>query len=79
MKKFHDQRGIIQLVIIIVLSVIILSLLGVSITSLLNNKTLRENFGTLWNGIQWLWDTYASGAWGLLKRYIMIPLQALFS
>lgn len=50
--------GFVQLIIILVLSVIILSLLGVSISSLLNNKTLKENFIYLWDGLVWLWNSY---------------------
>ncbi|MEK7576573.1 MAG: hypothetical protein AAB482_02650 [Patescibacteria group bacterium] len=50
--------GFIQLIIIIVMAVIILSLLGVSISSLINNKTLKENFALMWKGIMWLWTHY---------------------
>jgi len=75
----NQERGIVQLAIIIVLSVIILSLLGVSISSLLNNKTLRENFGTLWKGIRWFWDAYSSTIWALIKSLIIEPMRAVFS
>ncbi|MEK7630925.1 MAG: hypothetical protein AAB417_02770 [Patescibacteria group bacterium] len=54
------SKGIIQLGIIIVLSVVILSLLGVSLSSLVNNKTLSENFMFLWEGIKWVWINYAA-------------------
>ncbi len=53
-----QQKGIVQLLVIIVLFVIILSLLGVSISSLINDKTLRENFALLWKGVTWIWDQY---------------------
>ncbi|MEK7650065.1 MAG: hypothetical protein AAB367_03880 [Patescibacteria group bacterium] len=56
------SKGIIQLGIIIILSVVILSLLGVSLSSLVNNKTIKENFIFLWEGITWVWQNYA-GAW----------------
>jgi|GEM_PF-2233713 len=56
------SRGIIQLGIIIILSVVILSLLGVSLSSLVNNKTIKENFVFLWEGIVWVWQNYAA-AW----------------
>jgi len=64
----NAKKGIIQLAIIIILSVVILSLLGVSISSLFNNKTLRENLGTLWEGIRWLWNTYAGTLWEIAKN-----------
>ncbi len=54
------SKGIIQLGIIIILSVVILSLLGVSLSSLINNKTLAENFIFLWEGAKWVWAHYAS-------------------
>lgn len=76
MKK---EKGIIQLAIIIVLSIIILSLLGVSISSLFNSKTLRENFATLWRGISWLWNTYASVIWEFIKSWLYEPLKTIFS
>ena len=52
------NRGFIQLIIIIVLSVIILSLLGISIQSFVNNTTLHQNFTYLFAWIAWLWQTY---------------------
>lgn len=54
----NKDKGFIQLIIIIAMAVIILSLLGVSISSLVNNKTLKENFIYLWHGIVWLWQNY---------------------
>jgi glycosylphosphatidylinositol transamidase (GPIT) subunit GPI8 len=58
MAQRQKNGGFIQLIIIIILSVVILSLLGVSISSLINNKTLRENFDLLMKGVRWLWDNY---------------------
>lgn len=52
------HRGFIQLIIIIVLSVTILSLLGISISSFINNTTLRDNFALLWHGVTWIWQQY---------------------
>jgi len=68
------SSGFIQLIIIIILSVIILSLLGVSISSLLNNKTLRENFATLWDWTMWVWNNflkeYTIATWRFIKTKI---------
>lgn len=57
----QSNRGIIQFLIIIILSVVILSLLGVSLGSLLNQKTLQENFAFLWQGAVFVWNNYAGG------------------
>ncbi len=68
------SSGFIQLIIIIILSVVILSLLGVSIGSLMNNKTLRENFATLWSWTTWAWHNflkdYAVSTWNFIKMQI---------
>ena len=52
------NKGIIQLLIIIILSVIILSLLGVSLRALFNDQTLKENFIFVWDFIRHAWGTY---------------------
>ncbi|OGZ46879.1 MAG: hypothetical protein A3J54_00265 [Candidatus Ryanbacteria bacterium RIFCSPHIGHO2_02_FULL_45_13b] len=52
------NKGIIQLVIIVILSVIILSLLGVSLRTLLTDQTLKENFIFLWNFLKHAWGIY---------------------
>ena len=65
MKK---NEGFIQLIIILALVVIILSLLGVSLSALFQNKVLKENFsfigdilGSVWKSwfgkiVQTVWD-----------------------
>ncbi|MGYP001561319187 len=54
----NRSQGIIQLIIIIILSVIILSLLGVSLRALFTDQTLKENFVFLWEYIRYGWGTY---------------------
>lgn len=54
----EHNKGIIQLIIIIVLSVIIISLLGVSLRTLLTDETLTENFIFLWDFIKHTWEIY---------------------
>jgi hypothetical protein len=66
----QKNAGFIQLIIIIILSIVILSLLGVSIGSLINNKTLHENFSFLWNFLVWIWQTYAGPVWNYAKAHI---------
>ncbi|TSC73393.1 MAG: hypothetical protein G01um101470_119, partial [Parcubacteria group bacterium Gr01-1014_70] len=50
--KQPNNTGIIQLLIIIILSVVILSLLGVSLRALFTDQTLKENFVFLWNFVK---------------------------
>lgn len=72
------DRGFIQLIIILLLSLIIISMLGVSVSSLINNKTLRENFSLLWQALVWLWQNYllaqAQAVWQFLRARVMSPV-----
>jgi len=52
------NKGIIQLIIIIVLSIVILSLLGVSLRTLFTDQTLLENFKFAWEFLKHAWGTY---------------------
>ena len=47
----YNQKGFLQLIVILVLLVVILSLLGVSLSTLFENKTLQENFSFVGVGI----------------------------
>lgn len=55
------NKGLIQFIIILILTVIVLSLLGVSLSGLFNDKTLRENFAFLWHWTVYIWNTYVAG------------------
>ena len=52
------DKGFIQIIVIAVLLVIILSLLGVSLSSLFSNTVLRDNFGFLGKWIADIWNAY---------------------
>lgn len=71
------NSGFIQLLVILVLFVIILSLFGVSLTSLFGDKTMRENFSFLFNNTQYIWRTYLASpariVVALWVRYVWIP------
>lgn len=54
----NENQGFIQLIIIIALLVIILSLLGVSLSALFSNPVLQQNFGFLWNWMGNFWNNY---------------------
>jgi len=58
MSKYKTNRGFVQLIIIIILTIVILSLLNVSIRSFTSNTTLRENFAYSWEWITWLWNSF---------------------
>lgn len=81
------NRGFIQLLIILVLVVIILSLLGVSLSSLFQNKTLQENFGFIGDTIRHAWSSWAGQAsqtiwdmaWPVIHDYFWIPLRDLIA
>ncbi len=51
-------QGIVQLIIIVALSVIILSLLGVSLRALFTDQTLKENFIFVWDFLRHAWGIY---------------------
>ncbi|MBI2507081.1 MAG: hypothetical protein HYW09_00515 [Candidatus Niyogibacteria bacterium] len=52
------NRGFIQLIVILALIVIILSLLGVSLSALFQNKVLRENFSFIGNIFDAIWNSW---------------------
>lgn len=66
-----QNQGFIQLIIILVLSIVILSLLGVSVSSFLNDQTLRENFSFVRDLTKRLWNdyglNYAKSIWNLIR------------
>jgi hypothetical protein len=65
------NEGFIQSIIILVLLLVIVSLLGVSLTSVFNDKTLQENFRFVSEGISIFWNSYgkkyASKLWAVVK------------
>lgn len=50
------NRGIIQTIIIFVLVIIILSLVGIRLTDIFKNETLKENFAFVSKGFIYVWD-----------------------
>ncbi|MDA1334625.1 MAG: hypothetical protein O2794_01250 [bacterium] len=71
----YQKGGVIQAFIIIALVVIILSLLGVSLGALFSDKTIRDNFVFIWNGIGYLWENYAEGLWNFLRDNLFDPIK----
>lgn len=76
------HQGFVQLIIILVLLLVILSLLGVSLSSLIQNKTLKENFSFVFNFLRLAWEKWLAGpvlaTWDFMLRimtgYIGEPL-----
>ena len=60
------NNGFIQIVIILALLVIILSLLGVSLSALFSNPILKDNFSFIGDWWSWLWNSY----FGAPARYL---------
>lgn len=47
-----------RLLIIVILIIVVLSLLGVNITSLINNQTLQQNLQAAWDIALSIWNNY---------------------
>lgn len=73
----EKQQGIIQLIIILVLFIVILSLLGVSLSAVFQNKTLRGNFAFVWNAIEFVWQHWLKGpaeiVWSFIAEFFWGP------
>lgn len=71
------NKGFIQFIIIIVLLLVVISLLGVSLLDIVNDKTVKENFGFVWNFSKWMWDNYLHNpvriAWQLWVEILWEP------
>ena len=65
------NQGFIQLIVIFLLIIVILSLLGVSLSSLFQNKTLQENFSFIGVGLGYAWDQWLEKPVAAVKDVIM--------
>ena len=64
------NRGFIQLIVIFLLLVVILSLLGVSLSALFQNKTLQENFSFIGNAIKAVLNSWAGKTVGVMWDFV---------
>ena len=71
------NQGFIQSIVIIILLLVIVSLLGVSLTSVFNDKTLQENFSFVGEGISTFWNTYGKEYVGKLWNLIIDGIKDL--
>lgn len=49
------NRGFIEILLAVTILIIILSLFGISLTSIFNNETLKANFLYVWGWIKFVW------------------------
>ncbi|PIR69833.1 MAG: hypothetical protein COU47_00125 [Candidatus Niyogibacteria bacterium CG10_big_fil_rev_8_21_14_0_10_46_36] len=73
------EKGIIQILIIFILFVVVLSLLGVSLSSLTQNETLRNNFSFVWHWSSFIWENYlkapTTAVWNFFVEFIFTPIK----
>ncbi|OHA12861.1 MAG: hypothetical protein A2909_00185 [Candidatus Tagabacteria bacterium RIFCSPLOWO2_01_FULL_39_11] len=83
------DKGIIQILVILVLFVIILSFLGISLGAIFKNELVRDNFAFIWKWAKqaWDWSVYAWGGylsypikitWKIFIEYAWKPFAELF-
>ncbi|OGZ30071.1 MAG: hypothetical protein A2931_03775 [Candidatus Niyogibacteria bacterium RIFCSPLOWO2_01_FULL_45_48] len=63
------NRGFIQLIVIFLLLVVILSLLGVSLSALFQNKTLQENFSFIGKALKAVLDSWVGKTIGVVWEF----------
>jgi len=77
-----QEKGLIQLVVIFILAIIILSLLGVSIKSLIDklpaNNTLGDNFTYVWNSVTEFFNQYVSQYYLMFRDWIIGLIKNIF-
>ena len=74
----RDNRGFIQLIVILVLIVIILSLLGISLRALFANPTLQDNFGFVGTWTSAICNSYLAAPFRILYTYFLKPVGERF-
>lgn len=61
-KLRRRQSGFIQTIVIFILVVIILSLLGVNLSEVSDNETLKANFTYVGQGLDYVWQHWLKGS-----------------
>ncbi|MEK7575726.1 MAG: hypothetical protein AAB491_01400 [Patescibacteria group bacterium] len=57
----RNNEGIIHLILLAIIIIIILSYLGISIKSVIEGKTFKDNFDYVWEKVKYAWDNYLGG------------------
>lgn len=53
-----NNGGLIHIILLILVIIIILSYLGISIKSIIEGKTFKENFDYVWDKVAYIWNNY---------------------
>jgi hypothetical protein len=61
-----SNRGLIQLLILLLIALIVLGYYGISVRSAVNNPTTQDNISYVWNGTVNIWDDYLQAPAGYL-------------
>ncbi|MBI1957354.1 MAG: hypothetical protein HYS44_02775 [Candidatus Niyogibacteria bacterium] len=86
-ETLRREQGFLQLIVILVLLVVILSLLGVSLSALFENKMLQENFGFVGRALSFAWNEWLQGPivaigntlWsGVIREFLWEPFRNFF-
>jgi hypothetical protein len=84
------NKGIIQILVILVLFVIILSFFGISLSAVFENELVKKNFEFIWkwakhawNWSLFVWDNYLSYpakiTWKVFVEYVWEPFTRVMS
>jgi len=77
------EKGIIEIVVVIVLAIVMMSLFGVNLRAVIESETLQENFAYVKNFVAPVWDGYMVPAltflWtNIFLPYMVAPLKGFF-
>ncbi|MBI2610289.1 hypothetical protein HYW53_03960 [Candidatus Giovannonibacteria bacterium] len=76
------EKGFIQLIVIIVLSIIIVSLLGISLGELFQNQVLKDNFSITFKALNYVWNNFLAApavyVWHTLVSFVLDPISKFF-
>ena len=72
------NRGLIQLILIIVIAVVVLGYFGFNIRSIVESPAVQENLGFLWGLTRTLWSNYLSQPFGWFWDNIGRPVWDVF-
>ena len=56
-----NQKGFIQLVIILVIAILALNYFGFNVRDLLDSPKFKEVFDSTWGALVYIWNTYLKG------------------
>lgn len=69
-----NQAGLIKFIILLIIAISILSALGISVRSIVQGKTMQDNFRYVWEKIGYTWDKYLARPAKYLWNDVFIDL-----